>query len=96
MVLPGLDMDIDDASWRGIAGSADDKTHDGAPAFGHAQFAMQALLTTIGIAREEVEMLSAPLPHGRERLVSEALRPAATTDRWQAERDGADFARGDR
>jgi ATP-dependent helicase/nuclease subunit B len=92
VVLPGLDMDIDDASWRGIAGSADDKTHDGAPAFGHAQFSMQALLTTIGIAREEVEMLSAPLPHGRERLVSEALRPAATTDRWQAERDGADFA----
>lgn len=92
VVLPGLDMDIDDASWQGIAGSADDKSHDGAPAFGHAQFSMQALLTTIGIARDEVEMLSAPSPHGRERLVSEALRPAATTDLWQTERDGANFA----
>jgi ATP-dependent helicase/nuclease subunit B len=92
VVLPGLDMDIDDASWRGIAGTAADATHDGAPAFGHAQFSMQALLTTIGIARDEVEMLSAPLPHGREKLVSEALRPAATTDRWQAGRDAAAFA----
>jgi len=48
---------------------------------------MQALLTTIGIARDEVVNLAAPSPHGREHLVSEALRPAATTDRWQAQRD---------
>src|SRR5262249_35901565 len=27
--------------------------------------------------------LAAPAAHGREMLVSEALRPAATTDRWQ-------------
>ena len=44
LVLPGLDMDLDDASWALIAGNADDKTHDGAPAAGHAQFAMHALL----------------------------------------------------
>ena len=91
VVLPGLDMNLDDAAWRSIAGNADDQTHDGAPASSHAQFSMQALLTTIGIARNEVDMLSAPLPHGRERLASEALRPAATTDRWQAQRDEATF-----
>ncbi|MDI1342495.1 MAG: double-strand break repair protein AddB, partial [Pseudolabrys sp.] len=74
-----------------IAGNGDDKTHDGAPASGHAQFSMQALLTTIGIARDEVVNLAAPSAHGREKLVSEALRPAATTDRWQAQRDDQAF-----
>ena len=41
---------------------------------------MQALLTRIGIARDAVASLAAP--HGRERLLSEALRPAAKTDLW--------------
>ena len=45
---------------------------------------MQALLASLGIARSDVRQLSAPAPHGRERLVSEALRPAATTERWQS------------
>ncbi|HEY0300319.1 MAG TPA: double-strand break repair protein AddB, partial [Rhizomicrobium sp.] len=91
VVLPGLDTDLDDDSWRAIAGSDDDTSHDGMPASGHAQFAMQALLATIGIARDEVTDIAAPSAHGRERLVSETLRPAATTDRWQAQRDGDDF-----
>ena len=91
VVLPGLDMDLDDASWRSIAGDDDDKSHDGAPAAGHAQFAMQALLAALGIARNDVAALAAPAPHGREMLVSEALRPAATTERWQARRQAKDF-----
>ena len=91
VVLPGLDMDLDDTSWALIAGDADDKTHDGAPAAGHAQFAMQALLTRIGIARKDVNQLSAPAPHGREMLVSEALRPAATTELWHAHIKKKDF-----
>jgi ATP-dependent helicase/nuclease subunit B len=91
VVLPGLDMDLDDASWKLIAGDADDKTHDGAPAAGHAQFAMQALLTRIGITRKEVAALALPAPHGREMLVSEALRPASTTERWQSRRNTTDF-----
>ncbi|MCF8478047.1 MAG: double-strand break repair protein AddB, partial [Pseudolabrys sp.] len=91
VVLPGLDTDLDDASWQTIAGNTDDKTHDGAPAAGHAQFAMQALLATLGIARDEVEPLAKPAAHGREFLVSEALRPAATTNLWQLHRDQATF-----
>lgn len=91
VVLPGLDMDLDDKSWRSISGVDDDATHDGSPAYGHAQFSMQALLTTIGIDRSEVEMLSAPAPHGREKLASEALRPAASTDLWQAGRNDSGF-----
>jgi ATP-dependent helicase/nuclease subunit B len=91
LVLPGLDMELDDASWTLIAGDDNDKTHDGAPAAGHAQFAMHTLLDRIGIRRSEVTPLAPPAKHGRERLVSEALRPAATTERWQARTAGKDF-----
>ena len=91
LVLPGLDMDLDDASWALIAGNADDKSHDGAPAAGHAQFAMHALLDALAIRRDKVSQLAPPAPHGRELLVSEALRPAATTERWQARTKKKDF-----
>ena len=91
LVLPGLDTDLDDASWALIAGNADDDSHDGAPAAGHAQFAMHALLARIGITRSDVESLGVRAPHGRELLVSEALRPAATTERWQARAKTKDF-----
>ncbi len=91
LVLPGLDMNLDDASWTLISGDANDKTHDGAPAAGHAQFAMQALLTRIGISRGDVKQLSKPASHGRELLVSEALRPAATTERWKTRAGKKDF-----
>jgi ATP-dependent helicase/nuclease subunit B len=91
VVLPGLDMELDDDSWALIAGNAYDDSHDGAPAAGHAQFAMQALLGSLGITRSDVVALCDPEPHGREALVSEALRPAATTERWQARARTKDF-----
>jgi ATP-dependent helicase/nuclease subunit B len=78
VVLPGLDTDLDDESWKLIAG---DEKKRMAPASGHPQFAMQALLTRIGITRDAVVSLAAP--RGRERLLSEALRPAAMTDMWR-------------
>ena len=93
VVLPGLDMDIDDESWALIAGDINDKTYDSAPAAGHAQFAMQALLATLGIVRKDVNQLSPPTPHGREMLLSEALRPASTTERWQQRRNTKEFDR---
>jgi ATP-dependent helicase/nuclease subunit B len=78
VVLPGLDTDLDEMSWRLIAGDREKKI---APAPGHPQFAMQALLTRIGIEREAV--LGLANPRGRERLIAEVLRPAATTDMWR-------------
>ncbi len=78
VVLPGLDTDLDEESWRMIEGDA---SSDIAPVPGHPQFAMQALLTRIGIARDAVERLAQP--SGRERLISEVLRPAAATDLWR-------------
>ena len=91
VILPGLDTELDDASWALIAGDDDDKTHDGAPAAGHAQFAMHALVAGLGMARKDVVTLRKPAPHGREALVSEALRPASTTERWHAHAKKKDF-----
>jgi ATP-dependent helicase/nuclease subunit B len=84
VVLPGLDTDLDAESWELIAGKQDAAGREVvAPAVGHPQFAMQALLRRIGIARDAVTALAAPARHGRERYLSEALRPAVMTDRWQ-------------
>jgi len=94
LVLPGLDTDLDDASWALIGGTANGKTHDEAPAAGHAQFAMQALLASLGVARRDVTALAKPAAHGREALVSEALRPAATTGRWRERTRSKDFNAG--
>lgn len=91
LVLPGLDTLLDDDSWALLAGRADDETHDGVPAASHPQFAMHALLARIGITRAEVQELTPPAPHGRDALMSEAMRSAATTERWQTRRDDAGF-----
>src|SRR5215467_6525815 len=82
MELPGLDLALDAESWALIGGRGDDAARV-APAVEHPQFAMQALLRRIGIAREEVVALGAAAAHDRERYISEALRPAAATERWQ-------------
>jgi ATP-dependent helicase/nuclease subunit B len=86
VVLPGLDTDLDEASWRLIAGDAEKNIP---PAPGHPQFAMQALLTRLGIARGAVTPLAES--RGRERLLSEALRPAAATELWQSRAGDPEF-----
>src|SRR6266550_6835212 len=82
VVLPGLDLALDAQSWELIGGRGDGDARV-APAVEHPQFAMQALLRRIGIAREQVVALGTAGAHDRERYVSEALRPAAATERWQ-------------
>ena len=58
VVLPGLDTTLDEPSWQRIAGADGDATHNGLPASGHPQFAMQALLARIGVPRVAVEPLA--------------------------------------
>ena len=82
-------MGLDEESWRGIASSEDEKS---TPAAVHPQFAMQALLVRIGMSRNAVTQLAGPGAHRREMLASEALRPAATTDRWQTRLQDPEFA----
>src|SRR5215831_2056293 len=88
VVLPGLDMELDEESWRRIASSDEEKS---TPAAVHPQFAMQALLARMGIARHTVKQLADPAVHGRETLISETMRPATTTDRWQSRFQDPDF-----
>jgi ATP-dependent helicase/nuclease subunit B len=83
VVLPGLDTDLDDAAWQMIGGVKDAQgkftTH---PASNHPQFAMHALLHRLGIKRGDVEIVGAPAAHGRDVLVSEAMRPSNATAQW--------------
>ena len=85
LVLPGLDMALDEASWQALSGN-----EKRVPAFGHAQFAMQALLKRIGITRARVTQLEESSP--REAFLSEVLRPADTTDRWHTARKSLEAA----
>ncbi len=87
LVLPGLDTRLDEPSWKALSGDAEKKI---APAFGHPQFAMQALLTRLGITRDQVKPLSTAQPH--EAFISEVLRPAGSTERWQRHREQSEFA----
>jgi ATP-dependent helicase/nuclease subunit B len=85
VVLPGLDTDLDEATWGAIA-KDDDRAH------GHPQFALAGLIRRIGVTRESIETLAAPAAHGREKLLSEALRPAAASEHWQARLNRPGFA----
>jgi ATP-dependent helicase/nuclease subunit B len=77
VVLPGLDTDLDAATWKSIAEAG------GEAAPNHPQFAMATLLARIGVVREAVSTVGAPAAHGRERLASEALRPAEASALWR-------------
>ncbi len=79
VVLPGLDRDLDDAAWQMLASATDNPS-----TFGHPQFGLRKLLDAMQTLRADVEHLD-DMPASkrlRERVVSEALRPAETTDAW--------------
>ncbi|MBL0403281.1 double-strand break repair protein AddB [Microvirga aerilata] len=82
IVLPGLDTDLDEESWSAIGGAGDDETD---PVHGHPQASLRRLLDRhLRISRSAVTVLG-ELPasaRARNRLLSEILRPADTTDRW--------------
>ncbi|KXF79217.1 double-strand break repair protein AddB [Paramesorhizobium deserti] len=79
VVLPGLDRDLDPAAWKIL-----DEVEANPSTFGHPQFGLRKLVAHVGGLREDVIHLGT-LPQEkrmRERIVSEALRPAETTDAW--------------
>ena len=82
VVLPGLDTDLDDEAWQMIGGATDAHGKVSAAASNHPQFAMHGLLDRFGIKRSDVEPLGTPAPHGRELLMSEAMRPSNATAQW--------------
>ncbi|HEX8663735.1 MAG TPA: double-strand break repair protein AddB [Beijerinckiaceae bacterium] len=83
VVLPGLDRDLDDASWRKIGLTRD----DGEPVHGHPQAMLRRLVEDhLKVPRDDVATLGAEPPAARARVkvLAEALRPAETTDAWAA------------
>ena len=95
VVLPGLDTDLDEPSWTAIGGL---ETEDSDPVHGHPQAMLRRLLEEhLRMPRAAVRALGSPsdAAAARARMVSEALRPADTTDGW-ADMDAgirADLAR---
>ena len=79
VILPGLDAEVDDATWQAIL---DDP--------GHPQFGMAHLLERIEVDRRAVRDWPAPdqdrCDPERTRLVNRALRPAACSEIAPAER----------
>ncbi|MBA3448362.1 MAG: double-strand break repair protein AddB, partial [Pseudaminobacter sp.] len=83
VVLPGLDKRLDEASWSLISDLAPQ------PALlGHPQYGLAKILRKIGVLRADVDEIGTPDASlaARARIVSEALRPAETTDEWERTR----------
>jgi ATP-dependent helicase/nuclease subunit B len=83
VVLPGLDLDLDEAGWSGI------DTGEGFSrviAHGHPQAVLHRLLGPDNLALSRAEIVALGDPDGgqaaRSMLLSQALRPADTTDAW--------------
>ena len=74
VVLPGLDLDLDEESWQGILGPA--------PNPEHPQFSMAQFLTRLGVTRDDVTRLGVGTQEARTQLISQAMRPASTSDKW--------------
>jgi ATP-dependent helicase/nuclease subunit B len=93
VVLPGLDTDLDEAAWNSIGGEQNpEEKATSAPVYGHPQYALHGLLRRLGISRVDVQPIVIRAKFGRETVVSEALRPAATTEFWQSRLGRPEFS----
>lgn len=71
VVLPGLDLGLDAASWDALSPN-------------HPQHGMAQLLRRFEVTREDVRSWTDASPRAdRVRLIAEAMRPAATTVAWR-------------
>ena len=78
VVLPGLDMVLDGESWAALGDPS-------SPSIcGHPQYGLKKLLDALKVTRNDVMELGKARGHLAERrlLLSDALRPAETTDKW--------------
>ena len=93
VVLPGLDLTLDDAAWGQIGGEYDAQGNMlSPPVASHPQFALHGLLEQFRLTRDAVVQLGTPAPRGRESLTSEALRPSGSTADWHERLARADIA----
>lgn len=76
VVLPGLDLALDEASWDALDDS-------------HPQAALRHLLENLGVSRADIRPFpfkteGEKISHARALLAGELMRPAATSDQWRA------------
>lgn len=91
VVLPGLDLSLNDNDWLEISGTKPNrtKTHlepdDPVGCEDHPQFGLSKLLNTLGIHREDVVELATPKNplNTRSNLTSIALLPSNRTHMWR-------------
>lgn len=73
IVLPGLDLVLDEDSFESVPHS-------------HPQYGMRQLLTRLGLSRSDVspwpDCTISDADKARARFLSEAMRPAETTEKW--------------
>jgi ATP-dependent helicase/nuclease subunit B len=87
VVLPDLDRGLDDAAWALLG----NPNGDAIGVAGHPQAILYRLLQIVDVGRDAVRPLGQAGPElaARARFLSEALRPADSTDAWRREREGA-------
>ncbi len=76
IVLPGLDLGLDEDSWTAIA--------PGHPE--HPDFGLKKLLQSLGVSRSDIRLVAgsepSPTLSARSGFISEAMRPTETTANW--------------
>ncbi|WP_375684959.1 double-strand break repair protein AddB [Bartonella sp. TT110JLCBS] len=89
VVLPGLDLHMDEEQWNALSTSNKEKTacdfFDPAEnVFSHPQYHLKKLLSLMECQRHHVCEIGQQSSTKKRRmaLLSEALRPASTTDKW--------------
>jgi ATP-dependent helicase/nuclease subunit B len=77
VILPGLDQEMDEKSWR-ILGDT------------HPQATLKSLLDLMKTDRSKVKLWTDQIP-ARQKLASELMRPAETTEEWRNLRSDPDI-----
>ena len=76
IVLPGLDLALDEESWQSIVPDHAE----------HPQFGLKKLLDSLGVDRRDVALLRGAEPSERQQrrhaFVGEVMRPSGSTERW--------------
>jgi ATP-dependent helicase/nuclease subunit B len=89
VVLPGLDVAMDEEEWKALGPhEPDEATGRRRPSIEtHPQFHLKLLLDRMGVARAEVESWrwggGRDAPAARSRAIANAMKPAAFTAKWQ-------------
>jgi ATP-dependent helicase/nuclease subunit B len=85
VVLPDLDRNLDEGAWAMI-GASDEASQ----LAGHPQALMRRLIGDIGVKRDDVKTLGelSPALAARSAFLTEALRPAESTERWRERESG--------